>query len=69
MLEPASLDATSGRGIQIIATLGDRQDVQSRDGLTRVRFEKHRMQVVPNLRRPLMKQEEEEMQRSARVAG
>jgi anti-sigma regulatory factor (Ser/Thr protein kinase) len=69
VLEPASLDATSGRGIQIIATLVDRLDVQSRDGLTRVRFEKHRMQVVPNLRRPLIEQAEKEMQRSARVAG
>jgi anti-sigma regulatory factor (Ser/Thr protein kinase) len=68
MLEPASLEATSGRGIQIIATLVDRLDVQNRNGFTRVRFEKHRLKVVPNnVERPLPEQEEE--MRRAQVAG
>ena len=39
---PAPLDATSGRGMQIIAALVDRLEVSSRDGRTLVRFEKHR---------------------------
>lgn len=41
-LEPAPLDATSGRGMQIIAALVDRFEVRSGDGRTIVRFEKHR---------------------------
>jgi anti-sigma regulatory factor (Ser/Thr protein kinase) len=41
-LEPAPLDATSGRGIQIIAALVDRLEVRNGGGPTRVRFEKHR---------------------------
>ena len=41
-LEPAPLEATSGRGMQIIAALVDRLDVRSRDGRTLVGFEKHR---------------------------
>jgi anti-sigma regulatory factor (Ser/Thr protein kinase) len=68
VLEPASLEATSGRGIQIIATLVDRLDVQNRDGLTRVRFEKHRLQVVPNVEGPLP-EEAQEITLGARVAG
>ena len=67
VLEPASLESTSGRGIQIIATLVDRLEVQNRDGLTRVRFEKHRLQVVPGIGRPLP--EHEELREGARVAG
>jgi serine/threonine-protein kinase RsbW len=41
-LEPAALDATSGRGVQIIAALVDRLEVTTGDGRTIVRFEKHR---------------------------
>jgi serine/threonine-protein kinase RsbW len=41
-LEPAPLDATSGRGVQIIAALVDRLEVRRGDGGTLVRFEKHR---------------------------
>ena len=41
-LEPAPIDATCGRGIQIIAALVDRLEVKNGDGRTRVRFEKHR---------------------------
>ena len=41
-LEPGPLEATSGRGMQIIAALVDRLEVRSRDGRTLVRFEKHR---------------------------
>jgi serine/threonine-protein kinase RsbW len=41
-LEPAPLDATCGRGMQIIAALVDRLEVRSRDGRTLVGFEKHR---------------------------
>ena len=41
-LEPAPLDATSGRGMQIIATLVDRLEVRNGDGRTLVRFEKRR---------------------------
>ena len=41
-LEPAPLEATSGRGVQIIAALVDRLEVRNGDGCTRVRFEKHR---------------------------
>ena len=40
-LEPAALDATSGRGIQIIAAIVDRLEVQNGNGRTLVRFEKH----------------------------
>jgi anti-sigma regulatory factor (Ser/Thr protein kinase) len=42
-LEPAPLEATSGRGMQIIAALVDRLEVRSGDGRTLVRFEKHRV--------------------------
>ena len=41
-LVPATLEATSGRGMQIIAALVDRLEVRSRDGRTLVRFEKRR---------------------------
>ena len=41
-LEPAPLEATSGRGMQIIAALVDRLEVRHGDGRTLVRFEKHR---------------------------
>jgi serine/threonine-protein kinase RsbW len=41
-LEPAPLEATCGRGIQIIAALVDRFEVKNGDGPTTVRFEKHR---------------------------
>ena len=41
-LEPASLDATSGRGVQIIAALVDRLEVRDDNRGTVVRFEKHR---------------------------
>ena len=44
-LEPAPLDATSGRGMQIIAALVDRLEVRNGDGRTLVRFEKHRPRV------------------------
>ena len=44
-LEPAPVDATSGRGMQIIAALVDRLEVRSRHGRTLVRFEKHRAPV------------------------
>jgi serine/threonine-protein kinase RsbW len=40
-LEPAALDATSGRGVQIIAAIVDRLEVQNGNGRTLVRFEKH----------------------------
>jgi anti-sigma regulatory factor (Ser/Thr protein kinase) len=40
-LEPAPLDATCGRGLQIIAALVDRFEVRSGNGRTLVRFEKH----------------------------
>ena len=40
-LEPAPLEATSGRGIPIIAAIVDRLEVQNGDGRTRVRFERH----------------------------
>jgi anti-sigma regulatory factor (Ser/Thr protein kinase) len=46
-LEPAPLDATCGRGIQIIAALVDRLEVKNGDGSTRVRFEKHRGPASP----------------------
>jgi anti-sigma regulatory factor (Ser/Thr protein kinase) len=46
-LEPASLDATSGRGMQIIAALVDRLEVRNGDGRTRVRFEKHGAPASP----------------------
>ena len=41
-LEPAPLEATHGRGMQIIATLVDRLEVRNGDGRTLVRFEKYR---------------------------
>jgi len=41
-LEPAPLDATSGRGMQIIAALVDRLEVSNGGGPTVVRFEKHK---------------------------
>jgi hypothetical protein len=41
-LEPASLDSTSGRGMQIIAAVADRLEVRNGNGRTLVRFEKHR---------------------------
>jgi serine/threonine-protein kinase RsbW len=40
-LEPAALDATSGRGVQIIAAIVDRLEVLNGNGRTLVRFEKH----------------------------
>jgi serine/threonine-protein kinase RsbW len=40
-LAPAALDDTSGRGIQIIAAIVDRLEVQNGNGRTLVRFEKH----------------------------
>jgi serine/threonine-protein kinase RsbW len=40
-LEPAALDATNGRGVQIIAAIVDRFEVQNGNGQTLVRFEKH----------------------------
>jgi serine/threonine-protein kinase RsbW len=40
-LEPAPLGATSGRGIQIIAAIVDRLEVQNGNGHTLVRFERH----------------------------
>jgi serine/threonine-protein kinase RsbW len=39
--EPAPLEATSGRGLQIIAALADRFEVSCGNGRTLVRFEKH----------------------------
>ena len=44
-LEPAPVEATSGRGMQIIAALVDRLEVRSRHGHTLVRFEKHRARL------------------------
>jgi anti-sigma regulatory factor (Ser/Thr protein kinase) len=41
-LEPVPVEATSGRGMQIIAALVDRFELTSRHGRTLVRFEKHR---------------------------
>ncbi len=46
-LEPAALDATSGRGMHIIAALVDRFEVRNGDGRTLVRFEKHRGPASP----------------------
>jgi serine/threonine-protein kinase RsbW len=40
-LEPAPLDATSGRGILIIAAVVDHVEVLNRNGSTRVCFERH----------------------------
>ena len=40
-LEPAPLEATSGRGMQIIAALVDRFEVRKGDGCTLVRLEKY----------------------------
>jgi serine/threonine-protein kinase RsbW len=45
-LEPAPLEATSGRGIQIIAALVDRLEVRSEAGRTVVRLEKHRARLA-----------------------
>ena len=39
--KPAALEATSGRGIRIIAAVVDRLEVQNGSGRTVVRFEKH----------------------------
>jgi anti-sigma regulatory factor (Ser/Thr protein kinase) len=50
-LEPAPLDATSGRGMQIIATLVDRLEVKNGDGRTFVRFEKRRGRASLKVRR------------------
>jgi len=56
-VQPAPLEATSGRGMQIIAALVDRLELSNRDGRTLVRFEKHRAQsprqptASPNRRR------------------
>jgi serine/threonine-protein kinase RsbW len=41
-LAPAPLEATSGRGMQIIAALVDRLEVKNADGRTLVRLEKRR---------------------------
>jgi anti-sigma regulatory factor (Ser/Thr protein kinase) len=46
-LEPAPLEATSGRGMQIIAALVDRFEVRNGDGRTLVGFEKHRGRASP----------------------
>ena len=46
-LEPAPLDATSGRGVQIIAALVDRLEVKNGGKGTLVRFEKHRAASAP----------------------
>jgi anti-sigma regulatory factor (Ser/Thr protein kinase) len=40
-LEPAPLDATCGRGVLIIAAVVDHVEVLSRNGSTRVCFERH----------------------------
>jgi serine/threonine-protein kinase RsbW len=40
-LEPTPIDATSGRGIPIIAAVVDRIEVQNGNGRTLVRFERH----------------------------
>jgi serine/threonine-protein kinase RsbW len=40
-LEPTPIDATSGRGIPIIAAVVDRLEVQNGNGRTLVRFERH----------------------------
>jgi serine/threonine-protein kinase RsbW len=40
-LEPLPLEATSGRGIPIIAAIVDRLEVQNGNGRTLVRFERH----------------------------
>jgi anti-sigma regulatory factor (Ser/Thr protein kinase) len=64
-LEPAPLDATCGRGIQIIAALVDRLEVKNGDGPTRVRFEKHRAPTPPDGDRHL----EQESPNGANGAG
>ena len=46
-LEPAPLEATSGRGMQIIAALVDRLEVRKADGSTLVRLEKYRGPASP----------------------
>ena len=46
-LEPVPLEATSGRGMQIIAALVDRLEVRNGDGRTLVGFEKHRGRASP----------------------
>jgi anti-sigma regulatory factor (Ser/Thr protein kinase) len=51
--EPAAIDATCGRGLQIIAALVDRFEVRNGDGRTRVRFEKHRVSSSPGGNREL----------------
>jgi serine/threonine-protein kinase RsbW len=40
-LEPTPIDATSGRGIPIIAAVVDHLEVQNGNGRTLVRFERH----------------------------
>ena len=40
-LEPTPIDATSGRGIPIIAAVVDRLEVKNGNGRTLVRFERH----------------------------
>jgi anti-sigma regulatory factor (Ser/Thr protein kinase) len=58
-LEPAPMDATCGRGMQIIAALVDRLEVKDGDGRTRVRFEKHRLNgaavASPMIREPALR--------------
>jgi anti-sigma regulatory factor (Ser/Thr protein kinase) len=63
-LEPAPLEATSGRGVQIIAALVDRFEVRSEDGHTLVGFEKHR-----GLASPAGDREREQETRAGRVNG
>jgi anti-sigma regulatory factor (Ser/Thr protein kinase) len=46
-LEPAPLEATSGRGMQIIAALVDRLEVRTGEGCTLVRLEKYRGPASP----------------------
>jgi anti-sigma regulatory factor (Ser/Thr protein kinase) len=55
-LEPAPLEATSGRGMQIIAAVVDRLEVRKEDGATVLRFEKHRGRRRPReVRGPSMR--------------
>jgi anti-sigma regulatory factor (Ser/Thr protein kinase) len=63
-LEPAPLEATSGRGMQIIAALVDRLEVRNGDGRTIVRFEKHRGPASPACDR-----ERKQETRAGRVNG
>jgi anti-sigma regulatory factor (Ser/Thr protein kinase) len=68
-LEPAPMEATSGRGIQIIATMVDRLEVERRAGLTRVSFEKHRLSALNGAPTQATDWCEEDVSRNARVAG